>query len=149
MFRSFEDLDSIGASQQFCRLVGLILVILAVTAPDLEAQPACPSGHSSARSLVENFFTDPDLSEDRSEVGVTGIDTSQIGLLQDKGICETLDTNYDGFGYNVQKKVYYKASNRYFVSVPIVVSDEGAAAFGVSFLIVLDDSLSELQLYGF
>ncbi len=129
--------------------VGLLLAALALNAPGLHAQAACPPNHPNAWSLVELFLTEPELSDARQETGTTSIDTSQVQLVQNTSVCQTLNAQYEDFQSPVQTRVYYHTSNRYFVAIPLVESEEGIVGFGIETLIVLDDSLNELKAYGF
>lgn len=97
--------------------------------------------------MVVGFLADSDFSSDREEFGATGIDTSQIQLVQDPSVCPALNQKYGDLDNDVRNVVYYRASDRYFVAVPFDPSREGNV-MGIEFLYVLDESLNELQTYG-
>jgi hypothetical protein len=62
--------------------------------PDHNVAPSahlpCPTGSERARSMVENFLTNPALSDARSEKGTTSMILDEVQIIQNKFVCQKL-----------------------------------------------------------
>ena len=129
------------------RAVIVLMLTLAVGAIPAQAQD-CPAENRFARSLVMSFLVDSQFADNRQETGSTSIDTSNVQRVQDLSTCETLDSRYGKLDVELRDVVYYRAADQYFVAVPFQEGEDGTRALGIEFLIVLDNSLSEIKKYG-
>lgn len=111
----------------------------------------CPTEIGEARSIVENFLTEPSLSDARSETGTTGLTVNNIAHLDnpdDTYVCEVLNNDFSHFDGDFRKVVYYQAGDHYFVSAPLVVPDTSEySIIGPDFIIVLDSDFNTLGRY--
>jgi len=125
----------------------LTVCILSIIPITTRAQ-TCPPQNQFARSLVTTFLTENQFSDNRQETGTTRIDTSHVYPVQDASVCRSLNDRYGNLDVEIRDVVYYQASDRYFVAVPFEKTNDGTTAVGIEFLIVLDESLNELNKYG-
>lgn len=115
------------------------------------AAPTCPAGLDRARSMVENFLTEPNLSDARSETGTTGLTVSDIAHLDnpdDTDVCEVLNDDFSHFDGDFRKVVYYQVGDYYFVVAPLVVPDASEySIIGPDFIVVVDSDFNTLGRY--
>lgn len=119
----------------------------------------CRPDVDRARKIIENFLTNPDLSDRRAETGTTGLNISQIQLLDDfsdANACQEFDDEYSQTiaktsGPNNDRTydvVYYKAGNFYFVVVVLAPpSDPDVVSVGLSHIMIHDQNLDYIAGY--
>lgn len=115
---------------------------------DNESRSTCPPGDDSKRDLVVSFLTEEKWADDRSELGISGIDSSQVRLLtdsQDASVCEQIDV-IDRKNPPQYEIAYYEAGGYYFV-VTEVITEEGEMYLGQKPFVVLDSDIKSLKFY--
>jgi len=111
------------------------------------AHPSCPRGSERARLMVENFLTNPALSEERSETGTSNLSPERIQLVQNADTCRQLNSEYSQ--YSVHTSTYYKAGDRYFVTLLLEQPvDPQKVVSGISIVVVLNNDLEKIESYG-
>ena len=107
----------------------------------------CPSGSERARSMVENFLTNPNLSDARQETGTTGLSPDQIQLVQDESVCQKINDEFNEFT-NEYAVTYYKADSFYFATQILKQPDDSnEVASGLMMIYVLDSNLNFIKGY--
>ena len=92
-------------------------------------------------------MTNPNLSNARSKTGINGLSASEIQLVQDKGICQHLNGESDGFT-DEYVITYYRTDNFYFVTQ--ILKRPGNAneiTSGLMMVYVLDSNLNFIKGY--
>lgn len=123
-----------------------------------QAISPCRPDVEKARKVVENFLTNTDLSDERIETGTTGLEVSQIQVLddsQDSNACQEFDQRYQqainkegANNDNFYDVAYYKAGNFYFVVLVLAPpSDPDSISMGLSHIVIFDDNLDKLAAY--
>jgi hypothetical protein len=114
--------------------------------PILQRLPALQDQNGPS-TWVENFVTNPNLSNARSKTGINGLSASEIQLVQDKGICQHLNGESDGFT-DEYVITYYRTDNFYFVTQ--ILKRPGNAneiTSGLMMVYVLDSNLNFIKGY--
>lgn len=120
----------------------------------------CPVHNDNNQSIVENYLTDSNWTDKRTETGTDQLNVSQITLLtdsSDSSVCTSLNSTFqeaidreNGLGESLYNVTYYKAGSFYFVAISIEQpSDQNYASVGVSFITVLDQNLNIEGAYAF
>jgi hypothetical protein len=74
--------------------------------------------------MVENFLTNPNLTDARQETGTTSLSVDQIQPVSDPGVCQQLGADYSSQNISDYDLAFYKAGNRYFVTLLLKQSDD-------------------------
>ena len=90
----------------------------------LQVEATCPLGLDRARSMVENFLTNPNLADARQETGTTSLSVDQIQPVSDPDVCQQLGADYSSQNISDYDLAFYKAGNRYFVTLLLKQSDD-------------------------
>jgi len=107
----------------------------------------CPEENSISEKMVENFLTNPNLSDLRLEVGVTNLSTTQIQVVDNQNTCNTLDDEFDSYKdkYIVS---YYQVGDFYFVTQILKQPNQvDRVITGLSFIYVYDENLNFIKGY--
>jgi len=97
--------------------------------------------------MVENFLTNPRLSNVRSETGMSGLSASQIQLVQDESVCQQLNSEFSEFT-DEYVITYYKTGNFYFATQIIKQPDNvDEVTSGLMMIYVLDSNLNFIKGY--
>ena len=131
-------------------ILALICVspLLGARIADNESRSTCPPGDDAKRDLVVSFLTEEKWADDRSELGISGISSSQVRLLtdsQDASVCEQIDV-IDRKNPPQYEIAYYEAGGYYFV-VTEVITEEGEMYLGQKPFVVLDSDIKALKFY--
>ncbi|WP_040605760.1 hypothetical protein [Salisaeta longa] len=111
------------------------------------SEDACPAGSQRAFAMVENFLTNPTLSDARQETGTTGLRPAQTQLVQDESTCHQLDGEF-GDVTDEYAVSYYKVGSFYFATQILKQPDDpNIVASGLSFIYVLDSNLNFIKGY--
>ena len=74
--------------------------------------------------MVENFLTNPNLIDARQETGTTSLNADQIQPVSDPDVCQQLGADYSSQNTTDYDLAFYKAGNRYFVTLLLKQSDD-------------------------
>lgn len=138
---------------------GLTLISIACAAGGLTANHAgsknsptgvrqsCPEGSERARRMVENFLTNPNLSEERNETGTDNLDPEEIQVLQDKNDCQKVKPEFENYREDYVVS-YYKVGEFYFVTQVLKQPDNpDKVASGLSMIYIMDENLNFIKGY--
>jgi len=97
--------------------------------------------------MVENFLTNPNLSDARQETGTSGLSPDQIQLVQDESVCQKINDEFNEFT-NEYAVTYYKADSFYFATQILKQPDDpNEVASGLMMIYVLDSNLNFIKGY--
>ena len=97
--------------------------------------------------MVIDFLSDSNLTAARQETGTTNLDTSQIQVVSDPSVCQTLDNEFSSFKDDY-KITYYKAGNFYFVTQILKQPNKtDEVVVGLSFIYIYDENLNPIKGY--
>lgn len=113
----------------------------------LQVKAICPSGSDRAQSMVENFLTNPNLTDARQETGTTSLSVDQIQPVSDPDVCQQLNDEFSASidEYNL---AYFKIGDFYFATQILKQSENtNEVVVGLSFIYILDSNLNFIKGY--
>lgn len=119
----------------------------ALNTPLQHRETSCPEGSERAYNMVENFLTNPNLSDARQETGTTSLSPDQIQLIQDENVCQQLDSEFSEFT-DEYAVTYYKVGSFYFATQILKQPDSPSEVLsGLMMIYVLDSNLNFIKGY--
>lgn len=109
------------------------------------ADSTCPPVSERARSMVENFLSDPNLSDARQETGTTGLNADQIQPVSDPDVCQQLNDEFSA-SIDEYNPAYFEIGDFYFATQILKQpEDTNGVVVGLSFICILDSDLSFIK----
>lgn len=109
----------------------------------------CPAENPKTRDLVVRFLSHPSFATARSDMGTSGLTAADVRLLsdaQDAAACARLNETFGASGREGEWIwSYFKAGNRYFVSIRH--ADTTQFRLGFVPLFVYDESFTRIGGY--
>ena len=107
----------------------------------------CPAGSDCARSMVENFLANSNLSDVRQETRTSGLSVDQIQPISDPDICQQLN---DAFSESIDEYdlTYFNVGDFYFATQMLKQpEDADEVVTGLMMIYVLDSKLNFVKGY--
>lgn len=130
----------------------ILLIFCALPFYEASGQ-SCPGASEGAIIEVKAFISSDSWSDDRNDLGISGVTRDQVVILSDASICDSLNSIFsdaieyeveiEGEKYKLNQMNYLKAGSYYFVYTSYKKLP-GIVMLGTVGLYVYDEKLNEL-----